>query len=156
MCCARLFLTSIALLCLACGPSADLVAAERPAIEKLLADYAGRLSEAYRSADARPLAEAATEREVARVGAQIESLAAEGKALRVVLLLQAIESLDLFKSTAATVQTVETWRLQVVALGSEAVLSESPEQENRVVYSLIREEGKWRILSRILKQTNEP
>jgi len=132
------------------------VSEARPAIEATLAAYASRMEEAYRTGDATPLAEVATEREVMRVGAQLESLAAEGKELRVELLLQAIESLDLYKSNAATVQTVETWRLQVLAYGSETVLSESPEQENRVVYSLIREEGRWRILSRILKQTNEP
>jgi len=140
----------------ACGPSADFVAAERPAIERLLADYAGRMAEAYRTGDATPLAEVATERETLRVATQIESLASEGKQLRVELLRQAIESVDVYRRTGATVQTLETWRLEVVALGSEAVLSQSPEQENRVVYSLVREEGRWRILSRILKQTSEP
>lgn len=150
------FPLALALCAGGCRPSQDLVTEARPEIEATLASYAASLSEAYRSGDPTPLSEVATEREVARVGAQLEGLAAEGKQLKVELLLQGIESLDLYKTNAATVQTVETWRLQVLARGSEAVLSESPEQENRVVYSLIREEGRWRILSRILKQTSEP
>jgi len=149
-------LIALALAVPACRPSDANVAEERPAIEKTLAAYAEKLAEAYRTGDSRPLAEVATEREILRVGSQIQELSASGKELRVELVLQAVESLDLYKSNAATVQTVETWRLEVRALGSGAVLSESPEQENRVVYSLIREEGRWRILSRILKQTNEP
>jgi len=149
-------LFALTLSALACRPSDDLVAEESPAIEQTLAAYAQKLAEAYRTGDPRPLAEVATEREVSRVGSQIEELSGAGKELRVELVLQAVESLDLYKSNAATVQTVETWRLQVLAIGSGAILSESPEQENRVVYSLIREEGRWRILSRILKQTNEP
>ncbi|MCB9377981.1 MAG: hypothetical protein H6511_04370 [Holophagales bacterium] len=147
---------ALALAVPACRPSDANVAEARPAIEQTLSAYAEKLAEAYRTGDPRPLAEVATEREILRVGAQIQELNAAGKELHVELVLQAVESLDLYKSNAATVQTVETWKLQVRALGSGAILSESPEQENRVVYSLIREEGRWRILSRILKQTNEP
>ena len=43
----------------------------------------------------------------------------------------------------------ETWNLKVLAVGSGAVLSESPGQENQILYSLTRDGGRWWILSRI-------
>lgn len=139
-----------------CAPSEARRAEDRAAIEALLADYASRLSETYRTGDGATLREVATEREVARVLGQVAELSHEGRALRPELRRQAIESIEIHRATAATAVTVETWSLRVVAIGSEAVVSESPEQENRIVYSLTREGGRWWILSRTLRHSTEP
>jgi hypothetical protein len=145
-----------ALLCAACGPSEARRAEDRQAIERLIADYAAKLSEAYLSGDAEPLRAVATEREISRVFSQIQSLAVEGRALRPQLVRQTVETLEIHRATAATVTTVETWSLRVVAIGTEAVVSESPEQTNRIVYTLNRDQGRWWILSRILRSSSEP
>jgi hypothetical protein len=152
-----LSLSLIALACgSGCGASAERQARDRKEIEGLVADYAARLAESYRTGDANPLREVATEREIARVLGQIESLAAEGRALRADLLRQALDSVEIHRAAAATVTTTESWRLRVVALGTEAQVSESPEQTNQIVYTLTRDGGRWWILSRALKHSSEP
>lgn len=145
-----------ALLAVGCGPSEERRAEDRQAVERLVADYAARLAESYRTGDANPLREVATEREIARVLGQIQSLAAEGRALRADLLRQTFDSVEVHRATAATVTTTESWRLRVVALGTEATVSESPEQSNQIVYTLTRDGGRWWILSRALRHSSEP
>ena len=44
---------------------------------------------------------------------------------------------------------------RIVALGSEQTVAESKGQENRVVYSLMRERGRWWVLSRLLRSSTE-
>jgi hypothetical protein len=145
-----------AVLLTACGPSAERREADRREIEALVARYAEKLTQAYRTGDAEPLREVATEREVSRVFGQIQSLAVEGRALRPQLIRQSVETVEIHRATAATATTVETWNLRVVAIGTEALVSESPEQTNRIVYTLNRDQGRWWILSRILRSSSEP
>jgi hypothetical protein len=140
---------------LGCGRSPERIAADRQAVESLLADYARLMSEAYTSGDTAALARVATGREVARVASRIRELADQGRGLRPVLKRQVVESVESYSATGATATTIETWDLRVVALGSETTVLDSPGQENRLVYSLVREGGRWWVLSRLLKSSSE-
>jgi hypothetical protein len=148
-------LACLLLLPVACGRSSERVAADEKAIRQLLTDYTTRMAEAYRTGDARPLAEVATPREVTRVQTRIRDLADQGRALHPVLQRLAVEDIDVFSSSAATVTTIETWDLEVVALGSGLKVSEAPDQENHLAYSLIRDGGHWKVLTRLLRSSSE-
>lgn len=137
-----------------CGPSEDRRDRDRAEIHQLLADYAQRMTEAYRTGSAEVLREVATEREIARVHKRIAELAEGGRMLRAEIRNLRVDSIE-FNRATATATTGEIWHLQVVAYGSEAVLSESSEQENRVLYSLTRDGGRWWILSRILTSSSD-
>ena len=144
-----------ALLAASCaGPNA-ISDADREAIEVLLREYAQRMSEAYVDGDVSRLAELATEREQHRLSAAIAELSGSGRGLRPTLRSLAIESIDRAGSASVAVGTLEVWDLEVVALGSGQTVSESPGQENRLSYSLVRERGQWRILSRLLRTSTE-
>jgi hypothetical protein len=151
---ASIGLALVLLVSAGCGPSPERREQDRAEIERLLSDYAGRMSEAYRTGSAEALREVATERELARVHARIAELAEGGRMLRAESTSRRIESIE-FNRTSAIATTAETWHLQVIAVGSETVLSESTEQENQVVYSLTRDRGRWWILSRILKVSSD-
>jgi hypothetical protein len=148
-------LACLLLLATACGPSSARVAADQAAIQALLKDYVARMAQAYRKGDAQLLAEVATPREVARVAARIRELAQQGRGLRPELERLAVERIDVYAASAATANTIETWDLRVVALGSELPVSEATGQENRIAYSLIREDGRWLVLTRLLRSTSE-
>jgi len=130
--------------------------AERRAIGGLLDRYVVEMAAAYESGDASKVADAATEREQRRLEQAISELAAEGRGLRPSLVRLAIDSIERGSRTTVMVDTIETWDLRVVALGSEEVVSESLGQENRLSYVLIREGDAWRILSRQLKSSTQP
>ena len=147
-------LIAAALVAVACGPSSARRDQDRAEIERLLADYASRLSEAYRSGSAETLREVATEREVSRVHRQISEQAGNGRLLVAELVSSTVQSIE-FNRTSASATVSETWNLKVLAVGSGAVLSESPGQENRILYSLTRDGGRWWILSRILARSSE-
>ncbi|MBZ0100561.1 MAG: hypothetical protein K8I65_00175 [Thermoanaerobaculia bacterium] len=149
----RALLSLSLLAALACGRDAAREA-DRRAIETLLAQYATALTAAYESGDPSPIAAVATVREQERVLARIEELAVEGRALRPRLLAQTVTGVD-FGNASATAVAMEVWELRVVAAGSELTVSESPRQENQIVYSLIQESGRWIILQRLLKASSE-
>jgi hypothetical protein len=130
--------------------------ADRRGIEATLRSYAEAMAEAYRQGDPQPLAPLATERELQRVRISIEELEVEGRALRPTLRSLSIESIDRAGRTSYAVQTLEVWDLRVVALGTEQTVSDSPAQENRLWYTLLRENGDWRVLSRLLRSSTEP
>jgi hypothetical protein len=138
-----------------CGPSAERAAADRQAIESLLADYSARMIRAYETGDTGPLAEVATGREITRVGVRIREMSEQGRALRPRLVRLVVESVEASSATGATTTTIESWDLTLVALGSELTIAESKGQENRVVYSLLRERGRWWVLSRMLRSSTE-
>lgn len=137
-----------------CGPSEERRERDRAEINRLLTDYTQRMTEAYRTGSAEVLREVATEREIARVHKRIAELAEGGRMLRAEVRGLRVDSIE-FNRATATATTGEVWHLQVVAVGSEVVLSESAEQENRVLYSLTRDEGRWWILSRILTDSSD-
>ncbi len=147
-------LIAAALVAAACGPSTARRDQDRAEIEQLLADYARRLSEAYRSGSAESLREVATEREISRVHRQISEQAGNGRMLVADLVSSTVQSVE-FNRASATATVSETWNLKVLAVGSGAVLSESPGQENQLLYSLTRDGGRWWILSRILARSSE-
>jgi hypothetical protein len=140
-----------------CGTQREVDAGMRQEVETRLAEYAARMAEAYASGDASRVAGVATEREVERLRISIEELAVEGRALRPTLRSQVVETLDRAGNTAVAAGTIEVWDLRVVAVGTEQLVSESLAQENRLTYSLVREAGEWRVLSRLLRtSTAEP
>ena len=138
-----------------CGASREVDAAERRQIEQRLADYAAQMALAYESGEASVVGDVATEREVDRLRISIEELAVEGRALRPTLRSQVVESIERAGNTAVAVGTIEVWDLRVVTLGGEQLVSESLAQENRLTYSLLREGGEWRVLSRLLRSSTE-
>jgi hypothetical protein len=142
------------LFCGACGPSAARREQDRAEIERLLADYGRRMSAAYQSGSAEVLREVATEREIARVHRRIAELSEGGRRLDAEPVSLRVDSVE-FNRTSAMANTTEVWRLRVVAVGSEVVLSESSGQENQVLYSFTRDGGRWWILSRILKTSSD-
>ncbi len=139
----------------ACGRSAERVEADRIEIEGLLSAYAAAMTAAYESGDTTALAVLATGREVVRVDARIRELAVEGRELRPVLRSQAVESIDYSSGTSAMAVTLEVWDLRVIAVGSGAPVAESLAQKNRILYSLSRDDGRWQVLSRILRSSTE-
>jgi hypothetical protein len=138
-----------------CGPSAERRAAVRAEVEKLLADYAVALTEAYRTGDPVGMSQVATGREIERVRARIQELAQEGRELAATLREQRVVELDFHRATGATVVAFETWDLRVLTAGTEQVVAESLAQQNRIVYSLSRDGGRWWVLSRLLASTSE-
>jgi len=151
----RRFALPLAVLALAsCGAGREVGADERLAIEQVLAAYAEAMAEAYRAGDAERIATVATGRERQRLEISIRELADEGRALRPELRSLTIESIERAGHTSVAVNTLEIWDLRVVTLGAEQLVSESLEQENRLTYSLIREAGKWRVLSRLLRTSS--
>jgi hypothetical protein len=147
-----LSLTMLALA--ACGASREIGADERLAIDGVLDAYAQAMADAYRSGDANRIDAVATGRERHRLEISIRELADEGRALRPELRSLTIESIERAGHTSVAVNTLEVWDLRVVTLGTEQLVSESLEQENRLTYSLIREEGQWRVLSRLLRTSS--
>jgi len=139
----------------ACAGGGEIDAAARREIEQRLALYAAQMARAYETGDAAQVEGVATAREVDRLRISIEELAVEGRALRPVLRSQVVESIDRAGNTAVAVGTLEVWDLRVVTLGGEQTVSESLAQENRLTYSLVREEGQWRVLSRLLRSSTE-
>ena len=142
-------------LLLACG-GAERRAADRKAVEELLAAYPAALSEAYSLGTSDPLRELVTPRELTRVEARIAELRGEGKGLRARLLQRSVVAIELHSATSGSANVIETWNLRVVALGTEQTVSESASQENELVYSLVHDQGRWWILSRQLKHSSEP
>jgi len=147
----------LALLALAagCGPSAERRAADRAEIEGLLSAYAVALTEAYRSGDPAGMAEIATGREIERVRARIQELSQEGRELAATLREQRLVDLDFHRATGATAVAFETWDLRVLTAGTDQVVAESISQQNRIVYSLSRDGGRWWVLSRLLASSSE-
>jgi hypothetical protein len=140
-----------------CGTQREVDSRVREEVESRLAEYAARMAEAYAAGDASRVAGVATEREVERLRISIEELAVEGRALRPTLRSQVVETIDRAGNTAIAAGTIEVWDLRVVAVGTEQLVSESLAQENRLTYSLVREGGEWRVLSRLLRtSTAEP
>jgi len=140
---------------LACGPR-QVSPADRQAIERVLNSYAQRMAKAYEDGGAKSLAGIATEREQLRVEHGIQALAAEGKALRPRLQSLTIEDLEPAGQTTVVANTLEVWDLEVVGAESGNQLSEATGQENRLTYSLVREHGRWLVLSRTLRNSQAP
>jgi hypothetical protein len=139
----------------ACGASREIGAEERQSIAAVLAAYAEAMADAYRSGEAARVSVVATGRERQRLEISIRELADEGRALRPELRSLTVESIERAGHTTVAVNTLEVWDLRVVTAGGEQLVSESLGQENRLSYTLVREQGEWRVLSRLLRTTSE-
>lgn len=131
-----------------CRPQPEEIAVEEEAIQAALRTYASRLSQAYAFTDATLLESIASQREIAAVQRNVESLAAQGQRIATDLKEMSIEELTMSDLDHAHVQTFEVWEIRVMDLGSERVISVDPDQRNRVRYQLEREAGEWRVLWR--------
>jgi len=137
-----------------CTGGREVAPDDRQAIEAVLRAYADSMAAAYQAGDAAGIASLATEREQQRLAISIRELADEGRALRPVLKSFVVESIERAGNASVAANTLEVWDLRVVALGTEQQVSESLDQENRLTYSLVREQGKWRVLSRLLRTSS--
>ena len=54
--------------------------------------------------------------------------------------------------TRRVVTTLETWDLTYYATGGESVISDRPDNRSRVAYQVKKEDGRWRVFHRELKQ----
>lgn len=131
-----------------CRPEPEEIAVEEEAIQAALQAYASRLSQAYAFTDASLLSPIASQREVAAVQRNVESLAAQGQRIATDLKEMSIEEVTMSDLAHAHVQTFEVWEIRVMDLGSERVISVDADQRNRVRYQLEREAGEWRVLWR--------
>ncbi len=144
----------VALAAAACRGEEPIDAALRGEAETVLGAYQVALVEAYVQGDAAALAAVATERERARVANQIAAFEADGTALRPALKSSVIETVERAGRTSLAVTTNEVWDLRTVALGSEQAVGEALGQQNRLEYTLIRDQGTWWVLSRILRASS--
>jgi len=147
----KAFLLALVALVAACGGPSEVSSEERAELEAVIRTYTEKMAAAYQSGDASLILDVATERERRRIAISIAELEDEGRGLRPELQSLAIEAIDRSGNTSVTVSTLEVWNLRVVALGSERSVTEALAQENRLTYSLIREGGQWRVLSRLLR-----
>lgn len=138
-----------------CGAGRAVSVDEREAVEGVLAAYAESMAAAYVASDASLIAEQATVREQDRLRKSIYELAVEGRSLRPELRSLSVESIERAGNTSVSVITREVWDLRVVATGTEQLVSESLAQENRLSYSLVRDGGRWLVLSRQLRASSE-
>jgi hypothetical protein len=138
----------------ACAAREEIGERDRAQIEQLLTEYRSAMIDAYRRGDPEVLAEVATERERARIGSALTTLEAAGTALRPELKRATTESIERSGRTAWTVTANEVWDLRTVTLGTEQAVGESLGQENRVLYTLIREDGRWWVLTRLLASSS--
>ena len=151
----RLIASLVALAAIGCGGSSERRAAADQEIRQTIARYVEAMSEAYREEDARRLAVAATPREVEGLARRLADLGGEGKRLVATLRELEFEAVDAYNSTNATVQTLERWDLRVEHGSTGELLSQAVGQRNRVAYHLVRDQGRWQVLSRQLRETLE-
>lgn len=138
---------------LACGPTAEEEAARvKPQLQRLLEEYLPALAAAYTTGDTGGLAGLAAPKEVAAVEHRIVQLAQEGRRLRPRLQTFTIEEVTVWNRVNAFATTFEVWDLEVLAAGSETVLSEASGRRDRVTYQLKREDGRWQVLYREIRR----
>ncbi len=139
-------------LLIGCGRSAGRQEVDRQAIQADLEAYLPLLGQAYAAGELEPLRMGAAVKEVARVGKRINDLAALGRVLSPSFRQLTVEKVNVWNYANAYVTTLEVWDLQVLATGTDTVLSEEKGQTNRVQYQLKREQGRWRILFRSIQE----
>lgn len=145
----------LALTPLACGPSPEEVKVDREEIRQNLEAYLPKLGEAYATGNIELLRGMAVEKELAHVDKKVTELAQEGRVLAPELRELTIEDVTLWSHNNAYVTTVEIWDVKSYVLGSDRLLSEDPDQAQRVKYQLKRRPEGWQILYRQVEQTFE-
>jgi hypothetical protein len=135
-----------------CGPSAERQQLNRDEIKADLEVYLPLLGEAYATGNLEPLREWAVEKEVARVRKRLDDLASQGRRLVPTFRQMTIEDVHIWNYSNAFVSTLEVWDLQILATGTENLLTEELGQRNRVKYQLEREKDHWRVLFRTIQE----
>lgn len=141
-----------ALICAACGSSAERQEVNRDEIKADLEVYLPLLGEAYATGNLEPLREWAVEKEISRVMKRLDDLGSQGRRLVPSFRQITVEDVSVWNYSNAFVTTVEVWDLQIRAVGTEEVLAEELGQRNRVKYQLKREQDRWRVLFRTIQE----
>lgn len=123
----------------------------RDEIQANLEVYLPLLGEAYATGNLELLREWVVEKEIARVRKRLDDLAAQGRRLVPTFRQITVEDVHVWNYSNAFVSTLEVWDLQILAVGTENVLTEELGQRNRVKYQLKREEDHWRVLFRTIQ-----
>ena len=98
----------------------------------------------------------AAEKEIAGMEKRVDDLLLESRVIRPTVKSVEVEDVQIWNYANAFVTTREVWDLRVYAAGTDTLLSEAPDQHNRVKYQLKREgtDG-WLVLFRELDTTFE-
>ena len=123
----------------------------------------GELLERHRDLAALPVRErldailtgVAVEKEIAGLEKRVRDLLAEGRVIRPAPKSIQVESVETWRYVNAFATTVEVWDLRIYAAGTDALLSETLDQRNRVKYQLQRDGDHWLVLFRELDATFE-
>ncbi len=145
-------LVLILLVTAGCGPSAEQQEVNRDEIKANLEVYLPLLGEAYATGNLELLREWVVEKEIARVRKRLDDLASQGRRLVPTFRQITVEDVHVWNYSNAFVSTLEVWDLQILATGTENVLTEELGQRNRVKYQLKREEDHWRVLFRTIQE----
>ncbi len=139
------------------GDQGEPSVADRAAIQAMLGDYLPRLATAYASGDLEGLRGLASEKEVATVYKRVSDLMTqENRVVTPALKGFEIEKVTIWNYANAFVTTLEVWDLQVLASGTDRVLSAVGDQRSRVKYQLKRlDDGSWQVMFRAIETTFE-
>ncbi len=147
-----LLVASLALVT-ACSSGYEVTDEDRAQIRTLLDTYLPLLGDAYSGGDAEVMAAVAAERERARIDRRIFDLRQEGRRLEPKMRTFTIEDIVIWNHANAYVTTLETWDLEVFAVGTDFRMSSAEDQPNRVKYQLKRLGDGWQVLHRELEET---
>lgn len=132
------------------------LAADKASIEAMMQEYLPLLGEAYESGNIEILRPYAAEKEMASLLKRIgEFMEQEGRVIRATLKSFTVENVEVWNYANAFVTTLEVWDVEVLASGTDQVLSQSLDQRNRVKYQLKRRDEGWTVLHRQIEATLE-
>ena len=120
---------------------------------EMLEEYLPRLALAYSSGETSVLEGFAAEKEIAGMEGRIRGLLNESREIHPTFKSVKLEDVKVWRHVNAYATTLEVWDLQVVAEGTDTVLSEVYNQSNRVRYQLKRRDGSWVVLFRQIEDT---
>lgn len=146
-------LVSTLLVVMACSSGYEVTDEDRAQIQTMLDTYLPLLGDAYSDGDVDVLAAVAAERERARINRRIYDLRQEGRRLEAKMRTFTIEDIVIWNHANAYVTTLETWDLEVFAVGTAFRMSSAEDQPNRVKYQLKRYGDGWQVLHRELEET---
>lgn len=144
-------LFSILLAATACGGgTAEVSDEDRGEIIELLQTYLPKLGEAYAENDSEVLEDLAAPREIAAVEKRLRDIQLEGRRLEPTFKSVTLEDVQIWGYANAYVTTQEIWDIRTYATGSDQLLTEQPEERNRVKYQLKKIDGRWMVLFRTI------
>ncbi len=120
---------------------------------EMFEEYLPRLALAYSTGETSVLEGFAAEKEIAGMDGRIRDLRNESREIHPTFRSVQLEDVKVWRHVNAYATTLEVWDLQVVAEGTDIVLSEVYNQSNRVKYQLKRRDGSWIVLFRQIEDT---